>query len=874
MRRFSGVTGRGRLLAGVALGVIALAPAAQAAGEAAPEAAGVEEVVVTGSPIVGSQRAALLQQREADNLVNVIAADTIGQFPDQNSAAALARIPAVAVQRDQGQERYIQVRGAPNRWTSVSIDGITVIGVDEAGGQRAFRFDSVPAVILNALEVNKSLTPDLSAEAVVARVNLKTFSPFDRAGFSLSADAGYGEMDLGGGAQEQYGARASWSNDRFGIIVAGSHYRRKQTTDNREFDYDAAGSPTVLDIRNYLVERENNAGLLGVEFRPADGHRLFAKTLYSEFNDDEQRNQYVLQIGSAVSGTRGPTGGDLVGVPVRGSFNYGEYRNSIHLTTVGGDHELSGWKTEWRASYAETENTTDLPLVLQQYGSPLQRPSLTYDLTDRNFPIVTLYSTVAGPTAGSFVRGAPLSAFDQSGYNVNLVLPLTSAIESEAWVYKADASRTFDLGGREVEAAFGVQYDDRQIAGSILSGSAPTVALFALLPRIGMAFRPGDYVTGETWNTGFPLGFDINYVDNRRMRADLGAALSALQAAGLYNPAGNVAAGDTYQIEEKLLAGYGLAKFDVGPAQVVAGLRVERLDQTIDGFVTVGTTATPLRVENEDTDLFPSLNVKFDLTEDLVLRGALQRGISRPSFGTIRTGAAVNDVGRTVSGGNPSLKPETTWGGDVSLERYLPGAGLVSIGGFYRDVSDVLFNSTEPVGDGRYDTAGVDRSGYNYTSTLNGGDGKLYGLEFAYLQQFVFLPGPFDGLGVQANLALLDGEFTRPGGGKAPFPGTSDTIVNASVYYEKYGLSARLSYQWRDDWVDTLSLAGFGDQFRKAYESLDLSVRYAVNDHLSVFFDANNLTDETYVAYEGDKDHPTEVEQIGRRFLAGARVTF
>lgn len=867
------VARRGRLLAGVALGVVALAPVAHAADEAPGDAA-VDEVVITGSPIVGSQRAALLQQREADNLVNVIAADTIGQFPDQNSAAALARVPAVAVQRDQGQERYIQVRGAPNRWTSVSIDGITVIGVDEGGGQRAFRFDSVPAVILNSLEVNKSLTPDLSAEAVVARVNLKTFSPFDRAGFAFSGDAALGEMDLGGGRQEQYGARMSWSNDRFGIIAAAAHYRRKQTTDNREFDYDTAGSPTVLDIRNYLVERENNAGLLGVEFRPADGHRLFAKTLYSEFNDDEQRNQYVLQIGSALSGTRGPASGDLVGVPVRGSFNYGKYRNSIHLTTVGGDHELSGWNTEWRISYAETENTTDLPLVLQQYGSALQRPSLTYDLSDRNFPIVSLYSTVAGPTAGSFVRGAPLSAFDQSGFNVNLVLPLTSAVESEAWVYKGDASRTFDLGGREVEASFGFQYDDRKIDGAILSGSAPTVALFALLPRIGQSFRPGDYVTGDKWNTGFPLGFDINYVDNRKMASDVASALSALQAAGLYNPAGNVAPGDTYHIEEKVLAGYGMAKFDLGPAHVVAGLRVEKLDQTIDGFVTAGTTTTPLRFENDDTDLFPSLNVKFDLTEDLVLRGALQRGISRPSFGTIRTGAAVNDVGRTVSGGNPALKPETTWGGDVSLERYLPGAGLISIGGFYRDVKDVLFNSTELVGDDRYNTAGIDRSGYNYTSTLNGGDGKLYGLELAYLQQFVFLPGPFDGFGVQGNLAFLDGEFTRPGGGKAPFPGTSDTIVNASVYYEKYGLSARLSYQWRDDWVDTLSLAGFGDQYRKAYESVDLSVRYNVNDHVSVFFDANNLTDETYIAYEGDEDHPTEVEQIGRRFLAGVRVTF
>ncbi|MFC3077486.1 TonB-dependent receptor [Phenylobacterium terrae] len=868
MIRFDVRSARRALLMGAA-------GAALAAGAAQAQEGDVEEIVVTGV-IVGSQSAALLQQREADNLVNIVAADTIGQFPDQNSAAALARIPAVAVQRDQGQERYLQVRGAPNRWTSVSIDGITAIGVDEAGGQRAFRFDAVPAVILSALEVNKSLTPDLSAEAVVARVNLKTFSPFERRGFNATVEAGLGEMDLGGGKQEQYSARLSWSGERFGIVAAASHYLREQTTDNREFDYDAAGLPTAFDVRNYLVTRENNAALLGVEFRPADGHSLFAKSLYTEFNDDEQRNQYVFQIGSAASGVRGATAGDLVGVPVRGSFNYGEYRNWNLIHTIGGDHEVGGWDASWRINRTETENTTDLPLVLQQYSSSsvALRPSLSYDLSDPNFPRISLYRTAPGATAGSFVRGAPLTAVDQSGFNQNLVLPLTSAVSSESWTWKADASRFSVIADREVELGFGVQYDDRRIDGAVLSGVAPPVAIFALFPAVGLSFRPGDYVTSEPWNSGFPRGFDVNYVDNERMTADVRAGLAALQARGLYDPALNTAPSDVYSIEEKVLAGYGMAKFEVGPAQVVAGLRVERLDQTIAGFVTAGTTVTPLTVENDDVEFFPSVNVKFDLTDDLVLRLAGQRAISRPSFGTVRTGASVSDLDGVVSGGNPMLEPELTWGADASLERYLPGAGLASIGAFYRHVDNVLFNTTAVVGDDRYDSAGIDRSGYRYNSTLNGDSGKLYGLELAYVQQFVFLPAPFDGFGVQGNLAFLDGEFTTPDGRKAPFPGTSNTIVNASVYYEKHGLSARLSYQWRDDWVDTLSLVGYGDQYRKAYESLDLSLRYAVNDRVSVFFDANNLTDETFVAFEGDERHPTEVEQIGRRWMAGLRLSF
>lgn len=840
------------------------------AGAVQAQDAEVNELIVTGS-IVGSQRAAIIEQRNAENLVSVIAADTVGQFPDQNSAAALARIPSVAVQRDQGQERYIQVRGAPNRWTSVSIDGINAIGVDEGGGQRAFRFDAVPAVILSALEVNKSLTPDLSAEAIVARVNLRTFSPFDKAGFALSGDVGLGEMRLGGGQQEQYALRASWSGDQFGVILAGSHYSREQVTDNREFAYDAVG-PTILDVRNYRLVRESNGGLFGVEFRPVDGQRLFAKTLYTEFKDNEQRDQYVFQLSSASGGTRSLTGGDLVGVPYRGTFNDGYYGNSNWLTTIGGDHELNAWSLGWRLNYTETENTTELPLILAQQASPLQRASVIYDRTNVNFPTISLATTVAGAAPGTFARGTPLSALNQTAFPVNIAIPVDSAVTSESFVYKVDARREALFGSTPVTVRLGAEFDDRTVNGTLAS-TANTLVLTALLPRIGASFSAADYVTATPWTSGFTRGFDVNYVDNKAMGRDLKALLDRLQAAGLYDPSRNNSAADGYQIEEKLLAAYGSAKWEVGAAQIVAGARVERFEQTIDGVLLAGTTRTPVSFDKEDTSVFPSINVKYDLDSETVLRLALSTGIARPSFGTVRAGASINDVGRSVTGGNPTLEPERTIGLDGAYERYLSGAGLASVSAFYRSVDNVLYDAVSQVTDDRYDAPGLDRTGYNYTTTLNGGRGKLYGLELAYLQQFDFLPGAWSGLGFQGNVTFLKGEFETQDGSTEQFPGTSERILNASVFYEKYGLSARLSYQWRDDWQDTIGGFGAGE-FRAATESLDLSLRYAVNDRLSVFLDANNLTDEVYVAYEGSKDFPAEVEQIGARWMAGVRFTY
>jgi TonB-dependent receptor len=860
-------------LAALAIGLAAQpalaqqAPAVDAGAADAADAADADAIVVY-APIRDAQALAIGEQRKADNLVSIVAADSIGRFPDQNSAAALARLPAVAVQRDQGQERYIQVRGAPNRWTSVSFDGVPIIGVDEGGSTRAFRFDAVPSVILSSIAVNKSLTPDLPAEAIVAQIDLRSFSAFDRQGFNVAGDIGYGWMALGGSPQRQGSLRLSWSNDKFGLLIAGSHYRRDQITDNREFAYDANGVPTTFDFRNYLLMRENNGASAGVEFRPSDGHTLFVKGIWSEFKDDEQRNQYVFNLAGAASGTRTTTSGELVGVPVRGTLSYGHYRNSNLVLTGGGDHELgSGWAADWRLNYTKVENSTDLPLLLQnQQINRLNRPSLSYDRSDVNLPIVQLFTTVPGANPGTYARGFATRALNQGAFDLNVALPLQSEVKSESWTAKGDLEG--ELGGLQVMA--GLQYDDRDISGSVL-GSAPQL----VVPGLPAA----SYVTNRGWRTNFPSGMQINYIDNIRLRADLETAFDALEAAGRYDPETAVRPIDRYDIAEKLIAGYARGTLEFGGGQLVFGARLENFRQRSSGFVQSGTVVTPLSVENSYFDIFPSLNAKFDVAEEFVVRAAFQRGVSRPSFGQVRTGAAISDISvpGTITGGNPNLKPEYTWGGDLSFEYYMTGDGLLSLSGFYRKVDNVLYESRRTVGDDTYNSDGIDRSGYDLISTFNGDNGKLFGVEIAYMQQWTFLPGPLDGLGFQGNIAFLGGSFDTPDRKGARFPGTSDKVVNASLFYEKFGASVRLSYQWRSDWTDTLGGLGVGssgDEKRKGYANLDLALRFAVNSNISLFFDANNLTDETYVAYEGVAEKPTEVEQIGRRFMGGVRFNF
>ena len=844
-----------------------------------PDAAEGDEIVVTGS-IVEAQRSSVLQKRMADNLVDIPAADAVGRFPDQNSAAALARLPAVAVQRDQGQERYIQVRGAPNRWTSVSIDNVPVIGVDEGGTTRAYRFDAIPAVLLSGLAINKSLTSNLQAEAIVANIDLRTYSPMSEQGLNVQGDVGYGIMALGGGEQRQGSLRASWSNDVFGVVLGGSHYRRHQVTDNREVGlYDEPTSatdtqfgPTEIDIRSYRLVRENNGLFAGVEYQPVEGQRLWAKAIYTDFNDDEQRNQYELRLDRAASGTRNLTGGDLVRVPVRGTFNDGQYRTRNYINTIGGElDDGHGMKASVALNYTRTENTTYLPLV--QASTPAAAsPSLTYDFRDPRFPIVQLYATNAGTVP---TRGAALSGFDQRTLAAPIAIIGRQDSFTDSYTVKFDVSQ--EIG--DVTVSGGGLYADRSISGFTFA-TANIVNLAGFPAGSGLSFDVNRYVTDQRWDTNFPLGFTLNNIDNAGMRRDIDAIVARLRTLGVYDPARDVPVSNRYALGEKLLAGYGMAKWAFDGGQVVAGLRVEHFDLDNRGTATLaGGRLQPLSVGQRYTDLFPSLNTRFDLTDALVFRLAGQRGIARPSFGEVRVGSSIDDTASPgqIGGGNPTLRPEYTWGIDSSLEYYLPGSGILSVAGFHRWVDNVLYGNTRRVGSDAFTAGGIDRSGYLLSSTFNGQRGRLYGIELNYQQQFTFLPGVLDGFGFQGNLTLIDGSFDTAERLNIRFPGTSNRITNASLYYEKFGLSARVSYQHRTRWLDTLGGLGLGggsDEYRAGYDNVDVAIRYALTPKVSVFADLNNLTDAVYWAYQGNPGRPTEVEQIGRRYLGGIRFNF
>jgi len=309
-------------------------------------------------------------------------------------------------------------------------------------------------------------------------------------------------------------------------------------------------------------------------------------------------------------------------------------------------------------------------------------------------------------------------------------------------------------------------------------------------------------------------------------------------------------------------------------------VRVEYTDLTSTGLL----NGAPIEAGNDYTNVLPSINASINLQDDLKLRLAATTGISRPNYNELRASASVNATENppVISGGNPYLDEEQSVGLDASLEWYYSPTGLLSASVFYRAIDNVIYADTSIIPYGAIYAPGLIAAGTptSYNSFYNGDDGELQGIEFSLIAQADFLPEPLQGFGFQGNITFLDSEFSAPtqGGRKYSLPGTSDLIYNASLYYENFGLSARLNYMYRDDWLSTTENDSL-TEFWAEEERLDLSIRYLLPQsfngmNVTVFANANNLTDAVDVRYAGTSATPNQTERYGRRYLLGIRIDY
>jgi TonB-dependent receptor len=823
-----------------------------------------EEVVVTGYR--AAQANALQDKRMADMIKETLTADDAGKLPDQNVAEALRRVTGVTSTVDQGEGRYVTVRGIDPSYTNITLDN-AVIGSPE--DTRRVALDTIPSEVLSRVEVIKAVTPDMDGHAVGGSINIVTPSAFDDPdGRFFSATADYGNYDLGGenpysiaaGYGQVFGASQQW-----GIVLSGSYSDRDFTTDNLQGGdpWEEEGNfliPDELVLRDYRIERIRSGLVANLEFRPNDETKLYLHNLYNEFEDTEVQAETIWAYRNGDLENQTATSGDFTEGEGERLVSDRNETQTIQSSTLGGEFVLGSWVLEASATLGEAEQDT-----------PRDR-EWSFEMSDvlpMNYDTSDLFFTVdAGPAFhdpamyefNEYLRGGQIIVEDVTAFQLDLEKDLAFA----------DNAMTLKFGAKQVERektsdqnmdVFDGYVDDLTLTGFTEPG------------------RSDFYCSERCYEFGprilFPA-IDQFYTDNSA-GFELSDADTIAESFGV-----------DFEVTEEVTGAYVMGTMDIGRSTVIAGVRFEDTQTDYSAFDLIfvdGDAEPPVPVSGSQSysHWLPSLQLRMELNDSLLLRGAWTNTLGRPSYELLapfrifeidEDPGAPGEFEGEAEAGNPNLQPLESSNLDVALEWYMETGGILAVGVFYKDIDKPIFTRITEFEDadfeGRFFTELV------LVTTDNAQSGEIFGVEFNYQQQFLSLPGFWNGFGVAFNYTYSDSEaqiFDRPD--KLPFFLQSEHIGNAAVFFERSGFEARLAYTYYSTYLDAVGDDATNDLYWDDRGQLDFKTSYDFTEHWSAYVELLNLTDEPLRFFSGkDSGRLAENEIYGWNAIAGVRVRF
>ncbi|AKH43995.1 TonB-dependent receptor [Altererythrobacter atlanticus] len=827
-----------------------------------------------------NQASALSRKRESDVVSDVLSRDAIGQFPDQNVAESLRRLPGINVLNDQGEGRFVSVRGLDPNLNSTSLNGVRVPSPES--DVRSVALDVISSDIIESIEVKKSLTPDMDADTIGASIEIETTSAFDRRKSLLTGKLEGSYNDYSGELTPKGSVDfATRLGENVGVSGGISYYKRKFETDNIETDgwEESAGGPfaTEIQYRDYDVERERISATLGFDFRVGDSTELYVKGIYSQFDDQEYRRRTTFDFGDFEDD--GPSSFDgataiysdadqefTVERDVKDRFE----SQKIRTVVAGGKTEADGWTAEYSASWAKSSEKEDGSL------DPIQ---FERDFEGDGLDVIVDYSDARRPLYS--VSGSTEDFFDAGEYELNdIEFVDLSLAEDEEYSARFDLGREFwmDAGSFTVQAGFKGRWRSKSYAKDVTFYENDDMTLADALGEQTYRIANIGPVADKTAGTDY---FYANIGDFEIAETDT-----------LFD-----SAIDDYSVDEDIMAGYLLGRWDSDTLRVIGGLRYEHTDNQIranevllveeDGTLPNGDVAeddtvivSPTNAARSYEDWLPSLNIRWSAQQDLILRLAGYKSLVRPKLSKLppRFSIEENDEGeRQGEFGNPDLKPYKAWNFDASLEYYLSSNGAISAAVFYKDVKNFIYdiNLDDP---GVYRGIAYDEA----TIPFNGESGEIYGLELSYSQAFSMLPEPLDGLLLQANYTYTDATGLVPTDGdpqelrEVTLPSTSKHTGNIVLGFDKGPFDIRLSGTYRSKYLDELGDDALTDRIVDDHFQLDLSAKYRVTENIKLYYEWVNINDAKYFAYNtlGGQKNNYQFERYKWTMKFGVRVNF
>jgi TonB-dependent receptor len=862
-----------------------------------------DQIVVTAERPRGEAEAINIE-RTADNIVQVLPSKVITSLPNTNVADAVGRLPSVTLERDEGEGKYVQIRGTEPRLSNMTINGIIVPSPE--GNVRNIKMDIIPSDLVDRIEVSKTLSANQDGDAIGGSVNLVTKTAGDRPYYSLATQGGYTDILNGrwlsgfsGTMGQRFGAQK-----KLGILMGGTYDYNGRAINDLE---PAPGTTQVngtgkwypvlsgADMRTYKYYRTRYGFDSGVDYHIKPGSSLYLKGLYSDFHDYGDVWVYSPGVGNLVQ----PPNGSQYTFDNTGGIKYRQYvrrpDQQIFSVSMGGNHDLQATVINYDFAVSRSHNIGGQDFATTRFANA------------NNY---TVNLNTSGPYRPQFPVAGGANLFDPTQFTVSQYLIPKYHSSQLNFEGTASLSRryrvhshfaTFELGAK-VRNGHKNQYENDLIYNN------PSVNL-QLSQVLSTLSNSGYY--DKSYQFG-PLS-DANKI-NSLVLSNLatGFKFDAASSAAQSIPA-------NYDANERVYAGYAMNTIGFGKLRVQTGIRVEATDATYTANRVDATNplAAPIAVPGSSgyINVLPSIQIQYNLTPNTNLRGSFGMGISRPNFSDIvpsqQVDANTSPYPQIVTG-NPALKPTHANNYDLLVEHFFQPLGLLQAGFFYKSLSDPIYQTT--LRHSPCDVTTQFTTPCDVIQSINGPSAHITGFEAAWEQRLSFLPGLLSGLGASANYSYTTSQVSFPTAFNGPDPtglGRLDhpalqrqapNTWNMGFTYDKSRFSMRFGVSHNDaniyqyfyaipGYVDTVSAGSAdrikavtadpvqgvkgpnGDVYLYAHTQFDVQGSYRIRKGLSVTAYGLNLSNEVFGFYQGSPQYPIQREYYHPTFSLGLRWT-
>lgn len=789
----------------------------------------VEEVLVVGTR--ASLMSAINKQEAADALISVVDSDAFGDFPDTTAAEAIRRLSGISIENDQGEGRYVTIRGMSSDLNSIAVNGATVVAPEN---DRSVLLDGVPTELLDSITVSKSLTPDQDADSIGGRIDFKTKNPSDLTETLLKVkfDTTYNEQTESANSPRfslTYGDKIS---DNVGHVMGVTFSEKQIITFNNETGYgwDSDGyMDDDYEMRYYDVTRQRLGVTYEIDYAFADASRIYFNAFWNEYTDDELRwkDEYG-KLDRTAELANGMTSSRLrhdAETRVR------EEVRTISAFNIGGETFLGDWFTNANLSlsFAEEDDSNNADVTFRNY--------------DRDFGGDVIWNDAQKPYVDALdpdLRNPADMEFDEAEFE-------NALSQDEEVAFTVNAEQEFDFGTLKFGAKFRSREKDRDINkdfyvfdGQTMADYNPQTLDWAFANQtFGQQAEPGAIFALRSLPAGMELDGQETFVED-------------------------------FVTEEEIFAIYGMGTFVIDDTRIIAGLRFEDTQVDSQAFDQDGNQTT---ASSDHQFWAPSITIKHNFNEELVLRAALWRSLARPGFTATAPALELEIDGDDISGkiGNPDLQPYESNNFDLALEFYGEGMTFASVGLFHKDIENAIYKTIQR-------EATVNGIAFNdgVETWINADESKITGLE-ANVQY-----GLENGLFVAANIThALEFESTFRFNDdelfNTPFRKMAENAANLSVGYDKGPWDVRLAMNYRSEYLDYLAdeeddidtVSAENSRFADQHVQWDLTAKYKYNDNFTLKAEVVNIGDRPEFYYWGSSNRLSQYDEYGTSYSVG-----